>query len=103
MNVLLHSELAHFVLYFGFIALVGGMPAPTATSGIAYKWAFSSLNIFAANFARAAGPKVENSPNFQAALNIQQVGQGQPQTPVIPTPPAQSAEASTSAQSKAGK
>jgi hypothetical protein len=98
MDTLLHSEIAHFVMYFGFIALVGGMPAPTATSSTAYKWAFSSLNIFAANFARAAGPKIENSPNFQAALNIQQAGQGQLQTPVIPTPPAPSAE-----QSKAGK
>jgi hypothetical protein len=84
MNTLLHSELAHFVLYFGFIALVGGMPAPTARSSLLYRWAFSSLNLFAANFARASGPKIENSPNFQAALNIQQNAAGQAQTIVVP-------------------
>jgi hypothetical protein len=83
MTTLLHSELAHFVMYFGFIALVGGMPAPTASSSIAYRWAFGSLNIFAANFARAAGPKIENSPNFQAALNIQQAAAGQPSTVAV--------------------
>jgi hypothetical protein len=89
MDILLHSEIAHFVMYFGFIALVGGMPAPTATSSTGYKWAFSSLNIFAANFARAAGPKIENSPNFQAALNVQQAAAGQPPTVAVPpTPPA---------------
>jgi hypothetical protein len=92
MDVLLHSEIAHFVAYFGFIALVGGMPAPSATSSTGYKWAFSSLNLFAANFARAAGPKIENSPNFQAALNIQQSVAGQAPTVVVPSPPAPSAE-----------
>jgi hypothetical protein len=84
MDTLLHSEIAHFVMYFAFIAVVGGMPAPTVTSGIPYKWAFSSLNIFAANFARAWGPKIENSPNFQAAVNIQQQLAGQKPTVVKP-------------------
>jgi hypothetical protein len=85
-NFFAHTELGHFVLYFAFIAFVGGMPAPTATSGTAYKWTFSSLNAFAANFIRAAGPKIENSPNFQAAVNVQQALAGQPQT-VAKTPP----------------
>lgn len=86
MNFLLHSELGHFIMYFAFLSIVGGMPAPTASSGIPYKWVFSSLNLFAANFIRAAGPKIEKSPNFQDALNTQQSLAGQPQTPVVVPP-----------------
>lgn len=86
MNVLLHSEIAHFVMFFAFIAFVGGMPAPSATSGLAYKWAFASLNMFSGNVVRAFGPKIENSPNFQAAVNTQQAIAGQPQTPVVVPP-----------------
>lgn len=87
---LFHSELGHFILYFAFIAFVGGMPAPSANSGIPYRWAFGTLNAFAANFMRAMGPKIENSPNFQAALNTQQALSGQPATvaKIPPDPPA---------------
>src|ERR1700722_19346161 len=93
MTVLLHSELAHFIIYIAISAIISGMPAPTATSGTGYRWAFSSLNIFAANFTRASIPKIEKSPNFQDALNIQQVIQGQPTTGVTnPPPPAAVAE-----------
>jgi len=67
----LHSELGHFILYFAGISFVGGMPAPTATSGVAYKWAFASLNSFAGNLARAFSTKIEKSPNFQDAVQKQ--------------------------------
>jgi hypothetical protein len=86
---LLHSELVHFVLYIVAIAFIGGMPAPTATSSIVYRWAFTTLNIIAANIHRGVSTSVESSPNFQAALNKQQAVQGQQQTPVIPLPPAE--------------
>jgi hypothetical protein len=86
MNVLLHSELAHFIIYIAISAIISGMPAPGVSSGTAYKWAFSSLNIFAANFTRARGAKLESSPNFQDALNVQQTLAGQPQTPVVKPP-----------------
>jgi hypothetical protein len=68
---LLHSELGHFIMYFAGIAFVGGMPAPTATSGIAYRWTFTSLNMFAANFKRAVSTKIENSPNWEAAVQAE--------------------------------
>jgi hypothetical protein len=83
LNLLLHSELVHFILYISMIAIIGGMPAPTASDGKAYCWLFASLNLFAANFHRAASTNVENSPNFQSALNKQQAVQGQRQTTVV--------------------
>lgn len=87
MQTLLHSELFHFAVYIGISAFISGMPAPTATSGTAYKWAFSSLNIIAANLTRATSTKLEKSPNFQDALNTQQAIAGQPPTTVVQPPP----------------
>lgn len=81
-SILLHSELAHFIIYIAASAFISGMPAPTATSGTAYKWAFSSLNIFAANFSRASSTTLEKSPNFAAA--VQKVCP--PDVPVQPKP-----------------
>lgn len=66
-----HSEVGHFILYLAATTIIGGMPAPTATSSVAYIWAFKSLNSFATNFARAFGSKVESSPNFTDAVAIQ--------------------------------
>ena len=76
-----HSELFHFALYILFSALVGGMPAPTVSSGVGYVWAFRSLNILASNIKRAGSTAVENSPNFLAAA---QKAQDQGQLPPKP-------------------
>jgi hypothetical protein len=81
---LLHSELIHFAAYIVAIAFIGGMPAPTATSSIPYRWAFTTLNIIAANIHRGTSTSVESSPNFQSALNKQQELQGQATTCVVP-------------------
>jgi hypothetical protein len=83
-----HSEVGHFILYMAGCAFVGGMPAPTANSGVPYRWMFSSLNSFAMNFSRAFGTKTESSPNFQAAMNIQTALAGQPTIAVQPVPEA---------------
>ena len=40
------------VIYYIFSAITGGMPTPVQTSGIAYRWIFSSINILNANFDR---------------------------------------------------
>jgi hypothetical protein len=45
------------------------MPAPTATSSVAYKWSFGSLNLLSANLMRISPPRVEKSPNWQPALD----------------------------------
>lgn len=81
-----HTEVGHFILYMAGCAFVGGMPAPTANSGVLYRWMFSSMNSFAMNFSRAFGTKTESSPNFQAAMNIQTSLAGQPPIPVQPVP-----------------
>jgi len=79
-HFLFGTEVGHFILYMAATAVIGGMPAPTATSGVAYRWAFSSLNSFAMNFSRAFGTKVEKSPNFEdaVALKNQQLPQEPP-------------------------
>jgi len=63
-----HQTIIALVVYYIFGALVGGMPAPTATSSTGCKWAFSSLNILASNISRAASTTLEKSPNWTAAL-----------------------------------
>lgn len=64
-----HQTIVALVGYYLFSALVGGMPAPTANSGVAYKWTFASLNILASNISRAKSTTIENSPNWQAAVD----------------------------------
>lgn len=50
-------------------AFVSSLPAPTATSTAKYQFWFKFFNTLAANFARAKSTAVENSPNFQEAIN----------------------------------
>lgn len=78
----LHSEGLHFALYFAAAAFIGGMPAPTKDSSVFYVWTFRSLNLFAANLFRSKGPVVENSPNFQDAVDIQTAKAGLPRIDV---------------------
>src|ERR1700678_2729184 len=78
-----------------YIVAVGQLPAPTATSPQLYKEVFAVLNFFSLQFKRMF-PKVEDAPNFQNAVNLQQKIAGQKQTEVkvppavedIPVPPA---------------
>ena len=86
-----------FMMAGVYIVAVGQLPAPTATSPLLYKEVFAVLNFFALQFKRMA-PKVENSPNFEAAVNLQQKMAGQEPTAVkvppavedIPVPPTNS-------------
>lgn len=74
-----------------FSAYVGSLRAPTKDSSQSYVSYFAIMQSLVLNFSRIK-PQVENSPNFQAAVNIQQAQAGQAQTPVVPIPPAPSAE-----------
>ncbi len=87
-----HQVLATLSVGYVWAAFIGSLPAPTATSSMTYQFAFKFLNILAANIARATSSKVESSPNFQAAVNIQTDLANQPPIKVIPSPPAPSAE-----------
>lgn len=77
-----HQVIATAVVGYIWAALIGALPAPTATSSTTYQFAFKFLNLLAANISRSTA-KVENSPNFQAAVNIQTDLAGQPAIKVI--------------------
>lgn len=49
-------------------AMCSSLRAPTAQSSQAYVTLFAVANLIGANLARILPPKVEDSPNFQAAL-----------------------------------
>jgi hypothetical protein len=71
--------------YIVFNAFVGSLKAPTSQSSQMYISVFAVLNALAVNFGRMF-PKVESSPNFQPAVNLQQSMAGQKQT-VVQVPP----------------
>lgn len=49
-------------------AICSSLRAPTAQSSQAYVTLFAVANLIGANLARILPPRVEDSPNFQAAL-----------------------------------
>ena len=76
-------------------AIVGSLPAPTATSGAGYVFVFKVLNSLAFNFHRAANTSIENSPNFMPAV-VRYISQSNPEdvarilrgeTPITPPSP----------------
>lgn len=74
---LLHSELAHFVLAGIALTAISSMEAPTKDSSKTYRYMFRFLNALALQFKRMF-PKIEESPNFQAAVDIQTAKAGLP-------------------------
>lgn len=70
-----------FTIYLMYAAFVGSLRAPTAQSGQAYISLFAVLNALSMQFGRMF-PKVENSPNFEPAVNLQQKIAGQEPMPV---------------------
>lgn len=85
LQFLLHSELAHFVLAGVFLIAVSSMEAPTKESSAFYRYSFRFLNGLALQLKRIF-PKVEASPNFQDAIDIQTAKAGLP--PIAVQPPA---------------
>jgi hypothetical protein len=81
-------------MYMCFNAFVGSLKAPSSTSGQFYISLFAVLNALAANFGRMF-PKVESSPNFEPAVNLQQKMAGQLQTPVKVPPTVEDLKAGT--------
>ena len=81
LNFLNQNGILVLFIYICFNAFVGSLRAPTASSRQAYVSFFAVMNALAANFGRMF-PKVENSPNFEPAVNMQQQLAGQPPTPV---------------------
>lgn len=53
-------------------AFINALPAPTAQSSEKYKFFWKlSLQLIAGNHERAKNTAVENSPNFQGAIDVQ--------------------------------
>lgn len=52
-EILLHPAVFAIATYWLFSALIGGMPEPSQTSGMVYRWAFQSLHLLAGNVSTA--------------------------------------------------
>jgi hypothetical protein len=85
---LLHSELAHFVMAGIALTAISSLEAPTKDSSPTYRFMFRFLNALALQFKRMF-PKIEDSPNFQDAVNIQTEKAGLPPIPVQKPAPAE--------------
>jgi hypothetical protein len=68
-------------LYVVYCLFVGSLRSPTSESSQFYVSFFAVANGVAANLGRMF-PRVESSPNFQAAVNLQQKLAGQEATAV---------------------
>ena len=69
-----HPAISAVVGYWVMSAGISSLPAPTVKSHMFYLWFFKFANTLGANLARAYSSAVENSPNFQAAVNL--IGNG---------------------------
>jgi hypothetical protein len=71
-----HQTIATLVAYYVAIAFVGSLPAPTANSTQLYRFFYQFANTLGGNLTRAFASKVESSPNFVDAMNIQNAKAG---------------------------
>ncbi len=97
----MHSELGHFVLAGLFLIAVSSMEAPTKDSSAFYRYSFRFLNAVALQLKRVF-PKVESSPNFQDAIDIQTSKAGVPPIAVQQPAPAEPAAGDAAAKPKGG-
>jgi hypothetical protein len=74
--IVAHETISTLVAYYVAISFTGSLPAPTAKSTMFYQFFFKFVNTLAGNLARAYSSRVESSPNFQDAVNIQNAKAG---------------------------
>jgi hypothetical protein len=65
------------VMYYVFAAFSGGMPTPSDSASIGYRWVFSSLSILNASIARLVATQLPSSKMGQALTS------GPPISPVV--------------------
>jgi hypothetical protein len=87
-----HETISALVAFYIVSAAIGAMPSPGPTDGRGYQFLFKFLNTIGGNLSRAFSAYVEGSPNFPAAVNLQQQIAGQPQTPVQVPPTVEDAK-----------
>jgi hypothetical protein len=61
------------LIYWVFAAVSGGMPTPADSSGIAYRWTFSTLSILNASVARFVATQLPASKLGQSLQGTQPV------------------------------
>lgn len=61
------------LIYYAFAAFTGGMPTPADTSGVFYRWLFSTFSILNASLARFAATQFPSSKVGQALQGAQPV------------------------------
>lgn len=83
-----HQVMCTLAAGFIWSSFISALPAPTATSGGAYKFFFAFFNVLAANISRASSTHVESSPNFQDAVNAMPGPKNKPVVIVEANPPA---------------
>ena len=66
-----HEVITTLVCYWTLSAFIGALPAPTAQSSQLYSFFFKFSNTLGGNLLRALSTTVESSPNFQAAVKLQ--------------------------------
>lgn len=66
-----HPTLSAIVGYYIISAAIGAMPAPQAGDSRWYLFFFKFLNTLGGNLTRAFNTAVETSPNFSAAVKLQ--------------------------------
>lgn len=74
-------------LKFAADIFISSLPAPTAQSSSSYRYWFTVANKFAANWSRAKSTAVENSPNFEQAVNLVNAQQSEEKPVVVIQPP----------------
>jgi hypothetical protein len=76
------SAVATWLVNNVITALISSLPSPTATSTVKYQYWFKVLNTISGNVQRARSTAIEQSPNWQDAVDRHLAGLGiPPQTP----------------------
>jgi hypothetical protein len=71
-----HPYISTLVSYWILSAFIGALPSPTANSSALYVFVFKFSNSLGGNLLRALSTRVESSPNFAQAVNIQNAKTG---------------------------
>lgn len=69
--ILAHPTISTLAAYYVLSAFIGALPAPTVTSTKFYQFFYKFTNTLGGNLTRAFATRLEGSPNFQDALNLQ--------------------------------
>ena len=73
MNWIEHHGLETLLIYYAFSAVTGGMPTPSDTAGVLYRWTFSTFSILNGSLARLVATQLPASKIGQALQGAQPV------------------------------